>query len=52
MYARKLSANNDYSLAAIERDLLVPLNLKFKRDENGDKIIDVYNTGNYYKINS
>ena len=36
MYARKLSANNDYSLAAIERDLLVPLNLKFKRDNNGE----------------
>lgn len=36
MYARKLSANNDHSLAAIERDLLVPLNLKFKRDDNGE----------------
>lgn len=36
MYARKLSANNDYSLAAIEQDLLVPLNLKFKRDESGE----------------
>ena len=35
MRARNLSANNEYSLAAIERDLLAPLNLKFKRDESG-----------------
>jgi hypothetical protein len=34
--ARKLTADDDYSLAAIERDLLVPLNLKFKRDANGE----------------
>lgn len=36
MHARKLTADDDYSLAAIERDLLVPLNLKFKRDANGE----------------
>lgn len=40
MYARELSSDNDYSLAAIERDLLNPLNLKFKRDKSG-KIADL-----------
>ena len=35
MRARKLSANNDYSLAAIERDLLEPLSLKLSRDKSG-----------------
>ena len=37
---RKLPASNDYSLEAIERDLLVPSNLKFVRDEDGN-IADV-----------
>jgi hypothetical protein len=36
VFARKLSPDNDYSLAAIERDLLVPLNLKFQRDKSGE----------------
>ena len=36
MLLRKFPANNDYSLAAIEKDLLVPLNLRFKRDDNGE----------------
>lgn len=37
---RNLPKDNDYSLLAIERDLLTPANLKFARDANGE-ILDV-----------
>lgn len=37
---RSLPSDNDYSLAAIERDILRPNNLRFVRDENGE-IADV-----------
>ena len=43
MRARNLSSNNDYSLLAIERDLLRPANLKFARDSEGN-IADVSST--------
>ena len=38
---QKLSRNNDYSLEAIERDLLTPANLRFVRDDAGN-IADKY----------
>jgi len=38
---QKLSRDNDYSLEAIERDLLTPANLKFVRDDAGN-IADKY----------
>ena len=37
---RSLSSNNDYSLSAIERDILIPNNLRFVRDSTGE-IADV-----------
>ena len=40
---RSLPSDNDYSLAAIERDLLRPNNLRFTRDESG-AIADVTNS--------
>lgn len=40
---RSLPSNNDYSLVAIERDLLRPNNLRFKRDDLGE-IADVTST--------
>ena len=39
---RSLSSNNDYSLGAIERDILIPNNLRFVRDSSGE-IADVTN---------
>ena len=36
MRARNLNSNNDYSLKAIERDLLAPSNLRFIRDGSGN----------------
>ena len=39
---RSLPSNNDYSLAAIERDILRPNNLRFVRDKSG-AIADVTN---------
>jgi len=41
--ARNLNSNNDYSLKAIERDLLEPSNLKFIRDSSGN-IADLSST--------
>jgi len=41
--ARNLNSNNDYSLKAIERDLLAPSNLKFIRDNSGN-IADLSST--------
>ncbi len=43
MRARNLNSNNDYSLKAIERDLLAPSNLKFVRDDSGN-IADLSST--------
>lgn len=43
MRARNLNSNNDYSLKAIERDLLTPSNLKFIRDDSGN-IADLSST--------
>lgn len=43
MRARNLNSNNDYSLKAIERDLLEPSNLKFIRDSSGN-IADLSST--------
>lgn len=43
MRARNLKSGNDYSLKAIERDLLEPSNLKFIRDESGS-IADLSST--------
>ena len=43
MRARNLNSNNDYSLKAIERDLLAPSNLKFVRDNSGN-IADLSST--------
>ena len=40
---RNLPRNNDYSLESIERDILQPANLRFKRDTNGN-IADVSST--------
>ena len=39
---RSLSSDNDYSLSAIERDILLPNNLRFVRDSSGE-IADVTN---------
>ena len=43
MRARNLNSNNDYSLKAIERDLLEPSNLRFIRDGSGN-IADLSST--------
>jgi hypothetical protein len=40
---KNLNSNNDYSLKAIERDLLAPSNLKFVRDDSGN-IADLSST--------